>query len=243
MGVLWLIQISQTGPFENSAINWTIPYFTLSLSLNVLVTIAIVLRLLSYRHRITNVLGSSHGSQYTSIAAMIVESAAIFSAFSICFLVPFALSSSISSIFLQALGQVQISATLLIIYRVASGKGWSSNTYRSTFDDTSPEFQMNKISRVQFHTERSGETGETSLTAFDKVFVPEGGPAETKDSSRALQSFGSAKDEESYVVDEPISPVPGIGRDALSDTDRYYESSLSSGPPLRYRHDGPHSPV
>ena len=247
MGLLWLIQISQTGPFENSSINWTIPYFTLSLSLNVLVTIAIVLRLLLYRHRIANVLGTSHGSQYTSIAAMIVESAAIFSAFSICFLIPFALNSSISSIFLQALGQVQISATLLIIYRVASGKGWSSRTHTSTFTQsgirTGPSFQMNKVSHLQFRTERSRETGDTSLTAYDKVHVPDGGPAETKDSSRALQSFGSTKDEDSYIADGPVPPVPGITQDALNDTDRYYESSLSSQKPLRYRHDGPHSPV
>ena len=258
MGLMWLLQISSSGPFENSSINWTIPYFTLSLSLNILVTIAIVLRLLVYRHRIAGVLGSSHGSQYTSIAAMIVESAAIYSVFSICFLIPFALNSSISQIFLQALGQVQTSSTLLIIFRVAQGKGWSSKAQSTFLSEmgtasasggirTGTSFQMNKVSHVQFRTERSSKTGDSSLTAFDtesnnRYIVPGGGPAETKDSSQALASFGSVKDED--YADSPVPMIPGIkvSRDVYTDAD-LDSNSLSDQQGYRYSPNGPRSPV
>jgi hypothetical protein len=95
--------------YDALTVNWTIPYFSLSLALNILVTIAIVARLLLYRHRITRALGPAHGSQYAGIATMIIESAAIYSSFSLLFLIPFALNNPISAIFLQALGNVQVS--------------------------------------------------------------------------------------------------------------------------------------
>lgn len=81
----------------------------MSLSLNIIVTILIVTRLLLYRARISRVMGKAHGAQYASLAAMIVESAAIYSSFSIMFLAPFAVGSPISQLFLQSLSPVQVS--------------------------------------------------------------------------------------------------------------------------------------
>jgi len=131
MGVFFLLQLSAASPLVQTDLNWTIPYISISLALNILVTIAIVLRLLVIRHRITSVLGPTHGSQYTSIAAMIVESASLYSLFAVFFLIPFGLNSAISAIPLQTIGLVQGCATLLIVFRVASGKAWSSNTQES----------------------------------------------------------------------------------------------------------------
>ncbi|KAH9834557.1 uncharacterized protein C8Q71DRAFT_859538 [Rhodofomes roseus] len=133
MGLLWLVQISTpaSSPFQTgsaSKINWTVPYFSIAVSLNVVVTLMIAARLWLYRYRITSVLGMGHGSHYTGIAAMIVESAAIYSTFALLFIIPFGVNNSIANTFLQALSQVQIIAPLLIIYRVARGKGWTSDT-------------------------------------------------------------------------------------------------------------------
>jgi len=130
-GTLFLLQISAASPFVSAKLDWTIPYFSISLAINLFVTIAIVSRLLLFRRRIASVLGPSHGTQYTSVAAMIIESAALFSVFSVLFLVPFGLKSSMASIFLESMGQVQACATLLIILRAASGKAWSANTQRT----------------------------------------------------------------------------------------------------------------
>ncbi|KLO04478.1 hypothetical protein SCHPADRAFT_810673, partial [Schizopora paradoxa] len=69
-----------------------------------------------------------HGSHYTSIISIIVESAALYSAFSIFFIIPFARNSLITGVPMQLIGQVQGFATLLIVHRVASGIAWSSDT-------------------------------------------------------------------------------------------------------------------
>ncbi|KAI0684496.1 hypothetical protein BC835DRAFT_1293101 [Cytidiella melzeri] len=128
-GLLFLLQISANSPWvDGGSINWTIPFFALSLSLNIILTIAIVLRLLAFRRHAVSALGISHGSQYTGIAAMVVESAAIFSVFSLLFLVPFALNHPLNEVFFQPLSGVQIVATLLIMFRVAQGKSWNENT-------------------------------------------------------------------------------------------------------------------
>ncbi|KAJ7626845.1 hypothetical protein FB45DRAFT_1059766 [Roridomyces roridus] len=131
MGILWLIQICTSSPFGIfNTINWTIPFFSLSLALNILVTIAIVVRLYVYRRRVAKLLNGNHGSQYTSIAAMLVESAFLYSSFSILFLVPFGMNNPLSQIFLQALSQIQTMATLLIVFRTAQGKVWTAETQR-----------------------------------------------------------------------------------------------------------------
>ncbi|KAG1812181.1 uncharacterized protein BJ212DRAFT_1483356 [Suillus subaureus] len=129
MGIMFLLQVTANSPyFSSTNINYTVPYLTLSLALNIIITIAIVLRLLIYRHRISKVLGSSYGTQYTSIAAMIIESAALYSAFSVAFLTLFLRNNPISETFIESLTQVQIIAMLLIVFRVAQGKSWSQDT-------------------------------------------------------------------------------------------------------------------
>ncbi|KAG1901993.1 uncharacterized protein F5891DRAFT_1187022 [Suillus fuscotomentosus] len=129
MGIMWLLQLSSSSPFFTSTnINYTVPYLSLSLALNIIITIAIVLRLLTYRHRITKALGSRFGAQYTSIAAMIVESAALYSTFSLALLILFLLNNPISAAFIELLPQIQVVAMLLIVFRVAQGKGWSQDT-------------------------------------------------------------------------------------------------------------------
>ncbi|KAG2154463.1 uncharacterized protein EDB93DRAFT_1327010 [Suillus bovinus] len=128
-GIMWLLQVTASSPyFSSTSINYTVPYLSLSLALNIILTIAIVIRLFTYRHRITRVLGPGYGTQYTSIAAMIVESAALYSAFSVAFLALFLTNNPISETFIVSLTQVQIIAMLLIIFRVAQGKGWSQDT-------------------------------------------------------------------------------------------------------------------
>lgn len=130
MGIMWMLQVTTASPyFSLTHINYTVPYLSLSLALNIIITIIIVLRLLTYRHRISKVLGSGYGAQYTSVAAMIIESAALYSTFSVALLTLFAIGNPISAAFIEALTQVQIIAMLLIVFRVAQGKGWSQDTY------------------------------------------------------------------------------------------------------------------
>jgi hypothetical protein len=110
MGICFLKQVGATSqsPWSASGVNFTIPYFSMSLALNILVTILIVIRLLLFRRRVNKLLGKSHGAQYASLAAMIVESAAMYSSFALLFLIPFALNSTVSQLFIQSLSPVQV---------------------------------------------------------------------------------------------------------------------------------------
>ncbi len=149
-GILYLVQLSAASPFANTNLNWTIPYISISLGLNILITIAIVLRLLLFRRRIASVLGTTHGAQYTSVAAMIVESASLYSIFSILLLVPFALGSPVASVFLQVIGQIQGCATLLIVLRVAAGKAWSLGHEADVLVNAEPIGSNEHLSSCQF---------------------------------------------------------------------------------------------
>jgi len=128
MGIMFIIQLSTTNPYVTNNINYTLPYLGLSLALNIILTIAIVLRLMTYRYRVVTALGPKYGTQYTSVAAMIIESAALYSAVSIAFLILFGINNAVSQVFLQSLSQFQSIATLLIVFRVAQGKGWTEDT-------------------------------------------------------------------------------------------------------------------
>ncbi|KAJ7670412.1 hypothetical protein B0H14DRAFT_1027016 [Mycena olivaceomarginata] len=163
-GLLWLIQISATSPFSSSTVNWTIPYLSLSLALNILVTIAIVIRLWVYRRRISGVFDANHGSQYTSIAAMLVESAFIYSSFSILFLVPFGMNIPLSELFLQALSEIQTISTMLIVFRTAQGKVWTTATQREVTACVSKP----STRAIQF-SNRQTESGLSSQTAGKMV--------------------------------------------------------------------------
>ncbi|SJL05014.1 uncharacterized protein ARMOST_08385 [Armillaria ostoyae] len=96
-------------------------------------TLAIVMRLLLFRYRISKAMGPSYGRQYTSIASMIVESSLLYTSFQLLFIVPFGLNSAVQTIFIQPLSQVQVIAPLLIIFRVSSGQAWTSDTSTQIF--------------------------------------------------------------------------------------------------------------
>lgn len=84
-------------------------HFALSLGFNILVTVLITVRLLAYRRAHLALLPGDHGKQYLSLTAIIVESAAIYTLFAVCFLV----SSAINQVFLAGATIAQVSVTLL----------------------------------------------------------------------------------------------------------------------------------
>ncbi|KAG6369581.1 hypothetical protein JVT61DRAFT_14240 [Boletus reticuloceps] len=148
LGIGFLIQVSTTNPYVTNGVNFTLPYLSLSLALNILLTIAIVLRLLTFRYRTVAVLGPKYGTHYTSIAAMIIESAALYSAVSVTFLVLFGIGNAVSQVFLQSLNQFQTIATLLIVFRVAQGKGWTEET--ATYVMTSRRSESSEFGKMRF---------------------------------------------------------------------------------------------
>ncbi|KAF8993856.1 hypothetical protein BDQ17DRAFT_1412787 [Cyathus striatus] len=114
-------------------------YESITLTLNVILIVLIISRLLLLRRRTQKALGSDYGYEYTTVAAMLTESQilmmiaqGVMLAF-VCRDIRSSVSGTSptgnSSTMYQVLAQVQALAPMLVIYRVIQGKAWSSNTF------------------------------------------------------------------------------------------------------------------
>ncbi|TFK49734.1 hypothetical protein OE88DRAFT_1662365 [Heliocybe sulcata] len=107
--------------------NIQLAYLCISVSLNIVYTFLVVGRLLAMRSQIRAVLGDEHSKTYTSIAAMIVESASMYTVLGILFIAAFAKGSNITNLIFLSISHVQGIAQLLIIRRVATGRAYSED--------------------------------------------------------------------------------------------------------------------
>ncbi|KAF9224916.1 hypothetical protein BS17DRAFT_879697 [Gyrodon lividus] len=145
-GSLWVIIVSR--PVQSASgwmsFSFLFPYISVSLAINILISILTVTRLLYHRARISRVLGPGHGMIYATGAAMIVESASVYSICSLLYLIPYGARSQLANSFMQILGEAQIIAPLLIIYRVSEGKAW---THEYTTNNISNVRHARRVSR------------------------------------------------------------------------------------------------
>ena len=113
MGTLWTLQSSQPNLSMYSAqpLAFGTAYYTLSLGLNIILTALITLRLMIYRRTHLAHLPAQHAKQYLSLATVIIESAALYSAFAIAFLVSYAMNQPINQIWLGFAQAAQVSRT------------------------------------------------------------------------------------------------------------------------------------
>ena len=116
MGIMLLYQTSQPNNsiWSAVAINFGVPYFSISLSLNIILTLLIVARLAL---RIKNGQSATGvpavaGSFRETIVAVFVESCALYAVTSLLFVVPWGANSHVADIFLPILAEVQVSAAL-----------------------------------------------------------------------------------------------------------------------------------
>jgi hypothetical protein len=79
-----------------------------SLALNLILSGSIVLRLLFFRKRARKDLGPTGGRCYISVAAMLIESAMLYTVVWICFFVPAQLGNALQNLFSQASVHVQV---------------------------------------------------------------------------------------------------------------------------------------
>ena len=96
-------------------------YNSVALSLNVLLTLMIVMRIVWHRRNFKNAVGTSAGAGglYTTVINMLAESCALYTVASLLYLVPFATDSEISLVFTWAVGpfQVRTAFALPSVYR------------------------------------------------------------------------------------------------------------------------------
>ncbi|EJD51707.1 hypothetical protein AURDEDRAFT_159444 [Auricularia subglabra TFB-10046 SS5] len=101
-----------------TAMRVTLPYFALSMSLNMLLTLMIAAKLLSARAEFAR----HHAQVFTSIISMLVESAALYAVFSIAFIVTYTLKDALFNVVLHIQAQIMCICPLLILIRVARGR-------------------------------------------------------------------------------------------------------------------------
>ncbi|KAI0701260.1 hypothetical protein C8T65DRAFT_545628, partial [Cerioporus squamosus] len=130
MGTLWTLQSSHPGisVYSKEPLAFGTAYYTLSLGVNIILTVLIIARLLMFRRTHLEYLPAENSKQYLSLVTLIVESAALYSCFAIAFLVSYALNQPVNQIWLGLSQAAQQVATYLIIYRVADGTAWTKRT-------------------------------------------------------------------------------------------------------------------
>ncbi|KAH8106920.1 hypothetical protein BXZ70DRAFT_965721 [Cristinia sonorae] len=130
MGTLWTLQSSQPtlSMYSKLPMAYGTSYYAISLSVNIILTLLIIVRLIMYRREIAKSLPADYASHYTSLAALFVESAALYTLFAILFLITYAIDNPTNQVFLGMAAAAQQIAAYLIIYRLANGTAFGTNT-------------------------------------------------------------------------------------------------------------------
>ena len=110
MGTLWTLQSSQPGLSLYSALPlaYGTSYYAISLSINIVLTTLITLRLIMYRRNIMARLPAEYATHYVSLAAIVVESAAIYSVFAVLFLITYAVDNPTNQVLLGFASAAQV---------------------------------------------------------------------------------------------------------------------------------------
>lgn len=83
-----------------------VPYLSVSVSLNILLTLLMVVRLILHSRSTKNVVGG--GGLYNAVVTMLIESSALSAVVSVLFIGPWGARSWVADIFLPTLVQVQV---------------------------------------------------------------------------------------------------------------------------------------
>ncbi|VDC01094.1 unnamed protein product [Peniophora sp. CBMAI 1063] len=136
---LYIVTRPNSSIYQHKSVEHGLIYWSLSVAVNVMVTVLIVTRLLGARRRLTEALGKAarqSGEIYANISAILVESAMLYTVPAIIFLVGYSLGNVLNAA-IHALEVIQGIAPLLIILRVANGRAYSTVTKITSFGVTS----------------------------------------------------------------------------------------------------------
>jgi hypothetical protein len=111
MGILLAYKTSQPSSIWNSLeVNIGIPYFSIAVSLNVILTLMIVARLVLHGRNFRDAMGTPARASglYKAIITILIESSAIYAVTSLLFIGPWIAKNRASDIFLPILAEVQV---------------------------------------------------------------------------------------------------------------------------------------
>ena len=110
MSILSVFQSSRptASLWTSTTVQFTVPYFSISIALNILLTLLLVGRLLYMAYNATQTIGRDHSTAYISIATMFVESAAPYAITGLVFIITYARNSNVQNLVLPVLAQIMV---------------------------------------------------------------------------------------------------------------------------------------
>lgn len=129
--VLAIMQVVVSGEpngnfFGLKTIKIAVSYYAITICLNITLTILICIRLVRMSKRITEVLGEELARTYTSAAAILIESAAFYSASGIMYLIPYALQFQVGIFFGQIWTKMSVSFLYIIFINILTTRDVNS---------------------------------------------------------------------------------------------------------------------
>jgi hypothetical protein len=107
MAILVLVESSAGAIFYN--INTELAYLSLEVGLTVTYSVLVTSRLLSMRGLMKQIMREYDSSTYDTIVLMVVESAMVYIAYAIVFIVSFGMHSNVSNLCFLSISHVQVS--------------------------------------------------------------------------------------------------------------------------------------
>ncbi|KAF8489954.1 hypothetical protein BU17DRAFT_53348 [Hysterangium stoloniferum] len=130
MAILEIITTAVPGGtfFSRKTIKFGLPYYTLSIALNIILTSCIVGRILFLYRRVHASLGYEAARVYTGVLSILIESAALYSIIGFMTIIPYGINAPTSIAFGQVWSKLAAISPQLILFRVSSGRGWTKDT-------------------------------------------------------------------------------------------------------------------
>ena len=111
--VFEVVTAAPAGLYSKLGNSFAVPFFTMSLTLNILLTLLIVARMWFHQRQGRKLFGTNYGQHYTSISNMFVESAALYCINSILLLATFIPGNAVNQIWVGLAPSVQVSLSVL----------------------------------------------------------------------------------------------------------------------------------
>ncbi|KAG6864267.1 hypothetical protein C0991_010985 [Blastosporella zonata] len=128
--------ITQTRPSDTSwgakSAVYSTAFYSLCVSLNLFVSIAISIRLYWMRQKVETIMGKLHASFYTGFVTIIVESGAFFTIWGLTYVILMSRDSVAKDTFLLPYTHVLAITRMLIVLRMAQDRAWSKQLVTAT---------------------------------------------------------------------------------------------------------------
>lgn len=109
MGIAYTCKASQANSFAHSlGANVGIPYLSILVSLNILLTLMIAVRLILHSKNTRNAMGVEASRPYKAIVTMLIESCALYAVTSLLFIIPWTVKSWVADVFALPSAEIQV---------------------------------------------------------------------------------------------------------------------------------------